>query len=114
MYKGEDDIKFIVKMEVYFEDFDKVDELMVELFKFKCKLIKIYMNLEILLVKEFKGNVIIWMFENVLKGYSKDEVMVIGDSENDFSMFKKFNYLYVMDNVNDEVKKRVNFVIKDV
>lgn len=114
MYKGESDIKPIAKMEVYFEDFDKIDELMAELSKLKCKLIKTHMNLEILPIKESKGNAIMWILDNLLKDYSTDEIMVIGDSENDFSMFKKFNYSYVMDNAKDEVKKRANFVTKDV
>ncbi|MGV2393007.1 UNVERIFIED_CONTAM: HAD hydrolase family protein [Campylobacter lari] len=54
------------------------------------------------------------MLENVFTNYTKDEIMVIGDSENDFSMFKRFNYSYCMDNAKDEVKKQANFITKAV
>ncbi|WP_029513642.1 Cof-type HAD-IIB family hydrolase [Mycoplasmopsis primatum] len=114
IYKGESDIKPIAKMEVYFEHIDNVDDLMADLRKLNCRLIKTHMNLEILPPNESKGEAIMWMLKNIFINHSPDEIMVIGDSENDFSMFKKFNYSYAMDNAKDEVKKEAKFVTKDV
>ncbi|WP_027335043.1 Cof-type HAD-IIB family hydrolase [Mycoplasmopsis felifaucium] len=114
LYKGEDDIKPVAKIEVYFDHIDNVDDLMTELSKLNCKLIKTHMNLEILSKGASKGKAIMWMLENVFKNYTKEEVMVIGDSENDFSMFKRFNYSYVMDNAKAEVKEKANFITKAV
>lgn len=114
LYKDEEDIKPVAKIEVYFEHIENVDELMKELAKLNCKLIKTHMNLEILPKDASKGKAIIWMLDNIFKNYTKDEIMVIGDSENDFSMFKRFNYSYVMDNAKDEVKEKANFITKAV
>ncbi|VEU75238.1 haloacid dehalogenase-like hydrolase [Mycoplasmopsis maculosa] len=114
LYKGEEDIEDVAKIEVYFEHIQNIDSLIEDLKKLNCKLIKTHMNLEILPIGESKGKAIVWMLENVLTNYNKDEIMVIGDSENDFSMFKRFNYSYVMDNAKDEVKKEANFITKAV
>ncbi|WP_406618134.1 Cof-type HAD-IIB family hydrolase [Mycoplasmopsis lipophila] len=107
-------IKKVSKIEVYFENTSNVDELMKEMQNYDVQLIKTHMNLEILPIGSSKGSAIMWMLENVFKGYQKDDVMTIGDSENDFSMFNGFNFSYAMDNAKDEVKSKAKFVTSNV
>ncbi|UUD35745.1 HAD family hydrolase [Mycoplasmopsis caviae] len=114
LYENQSDIKKIAKIEVYFENTPNIDHLIDELSKLNCQLIKTHMNLEIISKGASKGNAILWLLKNVLKVYTTEEVMVIGDSENDYSMFHKFNYSYVMDNAKDEVKDKANFITKAV
>lgn len=114
LYTGQKDLLPISKMEVYFENSSNVDELMTELEKLDCQVIKTHMNIEIIPKQTSKGQAILWMLENVFNNNTKDDIMVIGDSENDFSMFKTFNYSYAMDNAKDYVKNEAKFVTKAV
>ncbi|WP_406615892.1 Cof-type HAD-IIB family hydrolase [Mycoplasmopsis hyopharyngis] len=109
-----DDLKQVSKIEVYFENTSNVDEIIQKLSKFNVQIIKTHMNLEILPNGASKGSAIVWMLENILKGYSKNDVMTIGDSENDFSMFDNFAFSYAMDNAKDEVKSKAKFVTSNV
>lgn len=113
LYEGQD-IKNVSKIEVYFETTENVDELIEMLKDLDVKLIKTHMNLEILPFGASKGRAILWMLENIFKEYSSNDVMVIGDSENDFSMFKRFNYSYAMDNSKDIVKEKAKYVTRSV
>lgn len=47
------------------------------------------------------------------KGYSNDEVMVIGDSYNDYTMLKKFKNSYAMGNAIPEIKEIATYVTTD-
>ncbi|ADN68995.1 Cof-type HAD-IIB family hydrolase [Mycoplasmopsis fermentans] len=114
LYEDQKDIKKVAKIEVYFENTPNVGDLIKELEKLDCQVIVTHMNLEIISKGASKGNAILWLLKHVLKGYNPEEVMVIGDSENDYSMFHKFNYSYVMDNAKDEVKDKANFITKAV
>ncbi|WP_027120657.1 Cof-type HAD-IIB family hydrolase [Mycoplasmopsis lipofaciens] len=107
-------IKPISKIEVYFENTKNVDKVIDKIKNLDIKWIKTHMNLEILPKGASKGKAILWMLKNVFIEHKKDDVMVIGDSENDFSMFKRFNYSYVMENAKEEVKTKANFITKAV
>ncbi|QSF13632.1 Cof-type HAD-IIB family hydrolase [Mycoplasma sp. Mirounga ES2805-ORL] len=107
-------IKPISKMEVYFENTNNLDQIQKELENVGCSFIKTHMNFEILPQNTSKGKAILWMIDNILTDYSRDEIMVIGDSENDFSMFENFEFSYIMDNAKDEIKNKAKFVTKDV
>jgi len=48
-----------------------------------------------------------------LKGIREDEVVVIGDSENDISMLEQFKYSYAMGNASEKVKEAANYVADD-
>ncbi|MCS4536869.1 MULTISPECIES: HAD family hydrolase [unclassified Mycoplasma] len=113
LYEGQE-IKNVSKIEVYFETTENVDELIDVLKNYDVKLIKTHMNLEILPRGASKGKAITWMIQNIFKQYTTDDVMVIGDSENDFSMFKRFNYSYAMDNSKDFVKEKAKYVTRSV
>ncbi|EGV00100.1 COF family HAD hydrolase protein [Mycoplasmopsis columbina SF7] len=112
--KDFNDIKDVAKIEVYFENTENIDELIKNLEQLDCKIIKTHMNIEILSYGASKGRAISWMLENVFNHVNADDVMVIGDSENDFSMFKRFYHSYVMNNAKDEVKEKANNITKDV
>ena len=43
-----------------------------------------------------------------------DEIMVVGDSGNDISMFRSFENSYVMKHAPEEVKKEAKFVVESV
>lgn len=45
-----------------------------------------------------------------MKGIEKDEVMVLGDSFNDYSMFTEFKNSYAMKNAIDDIKKIATYV----
>ena len=45
-----------------------------------------------------------------MKGIEKDEVMVLGDSFNDYSMFTEFKNSYAMKNAMDEIKKIATYI----
>lgn len=107
-------IKDIAKIEVYFEGTKNVDELLQELKKFNVQIIKTHMNLEILPLGVSKGSAIVWMIDNIFTDHDKNDVMAIGDSENDNSMFEQFTFTYAMDNAKEEVKNKANFVTKNV
>ncbi|WP_029608860.1 HAD-IIB family hydrolase [Mycoplasma simbae] len=113
LYEGQE-IKNVSKIEVYFEMTENVDELIEILKNYDVKLIKTHMNLEILPKGASKGRAIHWMLQNIFKTHSTNDVMVIGDSENDFSMFKRFNYSYAMDNSKDFVKEKAKYVTRSV
>ncbi|KKB26868.1 hypothetical protein MM26B8_03780 [Mycoplasmopsis meleagridis] len=111
----EKEIKNIAKIEVYFEGTPNVDKLIELLKPLECKIIKTHMNLEILSFGASKGRAIVWMLDHVFGSeITKDDIMVIGDSENDFSMFKRFYNSYVMDNAKEEVKKKANNITNSV
>ncbi|VEU78274.1 Cof-type HAD-IIB family hydrolase [Mycoplasmopsis columbinasalis] len=114
IYDPNQPLKPIAKIEVYFEDTNNVDLLIEELKKVEVKTIITHMNVEIISFQASKGRGIYWLLENIFQGTSPDEVMVVGDSENDFSMFKRFYHSYVMDNAKEEVKERANNVTKTV
>ncbi|WP_029512704.1 Cof-type HAD-IIB family hydrolase [Mycoplasmopsis iners] len=112
---NETELKNVAKIEVYFEGTQNVDQLMELLEPLDCKIIKTHMNIEILSYGASKGRAIVWMLDHVFgENVTEDDVMVIGDSENDFSMFKRFYHSYVMDNAKDEVKEKANNVTKHV
>ncbi len=54
--------------------------------------------------------------EYILKKYnlSKDEIIVLGDSENDVFMFKKVSTSFAMANASKEIKNQASEVLKDV
>lgn len=113
LYEGQE-IKNVSKIEVYFEMTENIDELIEELSNINVKMIKTHMNLEILPKGASKGKAIMWMLQNIFKNYTTNDIMVIGDSENDFSMFKRFNYSYAMDNSKDFVKEKAKYVTRSV
>ncbi|VEU60698.1 COF family HAD hydrolase protein [Mycoplasmopsis bovigenitalium] len=113
LYEGQE-IKNVSKIEVYFEMTENIDELIEELSNINVKMIKTHMNLEILPKGASKGKAIMWMLQNIFKNYTANDIMVIGDSENDFSMFKRFNYSYAMDNSKDFVKEKAKYVTRSV
>lgn len=45
------------------------------------------------------------------KGIKEDEVIVIGDAENDISMFKNFRHSFCMSHSDDETKKWANHIV---
>ncbi len=45
-----------------------------------------------------------------IKGIEKDEVMVLGDSFNDYSMFTEFENSYAMENAIDDIKKIAKYI----
>ena len=47
-------------------------------------------------------------------GLSKDEIMAVGDNENDVGMFTECEWSVVMDNARDEVKKKAKYVTASV
>ncbi|MGY5139304.1 Cof-type HAD-IIB family hydrolase [Mycoplasmopsis gallinarum] len=114
LYTNQENLEPIAKIELYFESVENVDEIIDLLKDLDCKVIKTHMNVEIIPYGASKGRAILWMLENVFTSHSADEVMVIGDSENDFSMFKRFFHSYAMDNAKDEVKEKANNVTKHV
>ncbi len=65
-------------------------------------------NFEIMLNSSTKGNAV----EILAKKYNltSDEVMCIGDSENDLSMIKYAGVGVAMGNANDEIKSKANYV----
>ncbi|TQC53946.1 HAD-IIB family hydrolase [Mycoplasmopsis mucosicanis] len=113
LYEGQE-IKNVSKIEVYFENAENIDEIIAFLRTCDVKIIKTHMNLEILPRGASKGKAILWMLQNIFKHHSTNDVMVIGDSENDFSMFKRFNYSYAMDNSKDDVKEKAKYVTRSV
>ncbi len=114
LYKAGDKILPICKIEVYFENTPNVDQFQAELDKLGIRYLRTHMNLEIIKEGWSKGKAILWMLDNIFAESRADEIMVIGDSENDNSMFRRFHYAYAMDNAKDEVKSRATFVTKGV
>ena len=65
-------------------------------------------DIEISHLEAQKGKILSKVIEK--KGYSKEEVIVIGDSFNDYSMFEEFENSYAMGNAVDEIKKIARYV----
>jgi len=65
-------------------------------------------NIEITDIKAQKGIMLSKVAEDL--ALSKDEVMVIGDSFNDYSMFTAFNESVAMGNAIDEIKEIAKYV----
>ena len=59
-----------------------------------------------------KGNSLTKLVE--AKKWNKDDVIVIGDSGNDISMFKMFSQSYCMDHAHPSIKKHSRYVINRV
>lgn len=68
-------------------------------------------NFEICTDASNKGN----MLERIcaLKGYQKEEVLVLGDSHNDISMFQMFPHSAAPSNACEEIKKIASFITLD-
>lgn len=65
-------------------------------------------NIEITHECATKGNMVLALCDYY--NIQHDEVVVIGDSANDLSMFQLFEHSYAMENANDEVKKYANHI----
>ncbi|QDF64749.1 Cof-type HAD-IIB family hydrolase [Mycoplasma nasistruthionis] len=69
--------------------------------------------IEITSVGISKGSALKWMCQNVFNIDPKN-VMAIGDSANDISMFKQTDFSYVMDNSDPKTKSVAKFYTSDV
>ncbi len=59
-----------------------------------------------------KGNAIVHLCDK--RGINLDEIAVIGDSQNDISMFNITNHSYVMIEADEDVKRHAKVVVNDV
>lgn len=99
----------IVKIEIHFRDI-KNKERMIERLK-PIQDIHVTqshaMNIEITHGFASKGNMVEEMMQRY--GFHHNEVLVIGDSDNDVSMLSRFFYSYAMGNASEDVKEVANF-----
>ncbi|MDK6370674.1 HAD hydrolase family protein [Aerococcus urinae] len=65
-------------------------------------------NLEITQRDATKGNALMAYAQS--KGYQSDEILTIGDSHNDISMFHPVKYSYAMANASQLVKDQANYL----
>ncbi|MDJ1645498.1 HAD-IIB family hydrolase [Mycoplasma phocimorsus] len=70
-------------------------------------------HIEVTALGTNKGEAIKWMCEHVFN-VSTEDVMGIGDSNNDIDMLKTVGYSYAMDNANDNVKNIAKYYTCDV
>ncbi|QZE12366.1 HAD family hydrolase [Mycoplasma sp. Ms02] len=104
----------IHKIEVY-GDYEEVKRVWQEFQKHDFDLNIIYLGSHIEITKKgvSKGSAIKWMCENIFQT-DPENVMGIGDSENDIAMFEVAGYSYAMDNTPAHVKKYVKYFTSDV
>lgn len=69
-------------------------------------------SIEIFNKKASKGNTLNMLMEKY--GINKDEIMTIGDSNNDLTMFKDIKYSVAMDNASDFVKSHANYITDSI
>ena len=108
-----------LKIEIYSKSYKNKNEVELELktiFKLfeKIKNIDITLtsiNIEIQAKNTNKGQAILWLIENIYKNYNitNDDVMVIGDSNNDYSMIQISKYSYAMANASELILKNANY-----
>ena len=108
-----DDIKKkkVVKAEFVFLNNYQYDRIFDYLSKFDLNVANGYEeinNLEITDSKASKGSMLMEYCK--LNNYQKNEVMVIGDSFNDLSMFDMFEYSAAVMNAPDEVKQHARYI----
>jgi Cof subfamily protein (haloacid dehalogenase superfamily) len=65
-------------------------------------------NLEINNADAQKGNILSEVIKDM--GIESNEVMVIGDSSNDYSMFEKFSVSFAMGNATPEIKEAAKYI----
>ena len=86
-----------------------VDSYVIE--KYKNKIYKGLSSstfLEIMNPDVSKGNAVKFLLEKY--GFQPDEVIAFGDAENDLEMLFSVKYGVAMENANDEVKSKVNYI----
>lgn len=114
LYKGE----FIepTKIEIYSADGTETEESALQMFeKFKSitnlAMIPTNCNIEISPSNISKGSAVLWMLENVYNNVetSKDEIMTIGDGNNDIPMLSISKYSYAMANATQTVHGHSHF-----
>ncbi|TNK82267.1 Cof-type HAD-IIB family hydrolase [Mycoplasmopsis pullorum] len=76
-------------------------------------IINLKTHLEITKTGVSKASGIKWLCENVFN-VSEQDVMAIGDSQNDIPMLEYVGYSYAMDNAGTETKKAAKFYTSDV
>ena len=67
-------------------------------------------NVEVTNITAQKGLALKKYMKNA--GLSEDEIMVLGDSDNDISMFENFRYSFAPENSCDEIKKKAYRIVK--
>ena len=65
-------------------------------------------NIEINSIDAQKGIILAKVIEKI--GIKKDEVIVLGDSYNDYSMFTEFKNSFAMANAVDEIKEIATYI----
>ncbi len=103
----------ISKMFLFSEDVDMLQEIKKELNKNQNLAVSssLKTNLEVTNIKAQKGPVLKQYIESL--GYTMDEVMVLGDSLNDYSMMEMdFGATIAMANADEEIKKVAKHITK--
>lgn len=103
----------IIKIEAFDVDIPKIDKAK-EAFKHLqtvSYLSSFPDNVEITDLKATKGKILLQAIENL--NISKEEVMVLGDSYNDLSMFEIFENSVAMGNSPEDIKAAAKYVTKD-
>ncbi|UVD81526.1 HAD family hydrolase [Mycoplasma iguanae] len=98
----------VVKMELFGEKTD-IDQAYKFLENSKLQIVRMReKHLEITQQDVSKGSAISWFITNIILN-SVDNIMVIGDSPNDWSMFETTKYSYAMANANKETKLKAKY-----
>lgn len=102
----------IIKVEAFESNENKINEAkeILKQLKTVSYLSSTAVNLELTNQKATKGKILLETIKNL--GINKEEVMVIGDSYNDISMFEIFENSVVMENGPEEVKAMGKYVTK--
>ena len=103
----------VYKVFLFSKDTDMLDKIRKELEKQKDLAVasSFATNLEITDVKAQKGPVLKEYIESL--GYTMDEVMVLGDSLNDYSMLSMdFGATVAMENASPEIKEAAKYITK--
>lgn len=100
--------KKVVKME-FFGPAEKISQAMKALAHLELEVIIMRPeHIEITAKNSNKGTAIEWFLANVIR-QEKENIMTIGDSPNDWPMFKLGCYSYAMDNAGDNTKKQAKY-----
>ncbi len=102
--------KKIIKIELHHNNEIEKQQMMTELSKIEGVQIStsVPVNVEITKTGATKGELLEELI--ALKGYSKEEVVVIGDSGNDISMLTLFPNSVAMGNASEAIKECANYV----
>ena len=108
--------KDVLKIEIYADNKDYNSESLNAFYK-KIKddknldITLTSINIEIQAKNINKGSGVSWMLNNVYKNYGlvANDIMTIGDSNNDISMLKLTEYSYAMANANQNVKANAKY-----